>query len=53
MSGRSIAALIRGLGDIDLAGDAVQEALAIAVQRWADDGLPPNPARRTQRTTPP
>jgi RNA polymerase sigma-70 factor (ECF subfamily) len=42
-SGRSVAALIRVFGDIDIAEDAVQEAFAIAVRKWADDGLPPNP----------
>ncbi len=42
-SGRSLATLIRVLGDVDLAEDAVQEAFAVAVDRWARDGLPPNP----------
>jgi RNA polymerase sigma-70 factor, ECF subfamily len=42
-AGRSVAALIRVLGDIDLAEDAVQEAFAVALQRWSTDGLPPNP----------
>jgi RNA polymerase sigma-70 factor (ECF subfamily) len=42
-SGRSVAALIRALGDIDLAEDAVQEAFAAALHVWARDGLPPNP----------
>jgi RNA polymerase sigma-70 factor (ECF subfamily) len=42
-SGRSVAALIRAFGDIDLAEDAVQEAFAVALQRWPTDGLPPNP----------
>ena len=42
-SGRSLATLIRIFGDIDLAEDAVQEAYAIALRRWARDGLPPNP----------
>src|SRR5206468_8306470 len=42
-SGRSIAALVRAFGDIDLAEDAVQEAFAIALRTWARDGLPPNP----------
>ena len=41
--GRSVAALIRVLGDIDLAEDAVQEAFAIALRRWPSEGLPPNP----------
>ena len=42
-SGRSLAALIRAFGDIDLAEDAVQEAFAVALRRWPRDGLPPNP----------
>jgi RNA polymerase sigma-70 factor, ECF subfamily len=42
-SGRSIAALIRAYGDIDLAEEAVQEAFAVALRTWARDGLPPNP----------
>jgi RNA polymerase sigma-70 factor, ECF subfamily len=42
-SGRSVAALIRAFGDIDVAEDAVQEAFAIALRKWPDDGLPPNP----------
>jgi RNA polymerase sigma-70 factor, ECF subfamily len=40
--GRSIAALIRVFGDIDLAEDAVQEAFEVALARWPADGLPPN-----------
>src|SRR5882672_1447039 len=42
-SGRSVAALIRVFGDIDLAEDAVQDAFAVALRKWAGDGLPPNP----------
>jgi RNA polymerase sigma-70 factor (ECF subfamily) len=42
-SGRSLAALIRAFGDIDLAEDAVQEAFAVALRRWPRDGVPPNP----------
>ena len=41
--GRSVAALIRTFGDMDLAEDAVQEAFAVALRRWPGDGLPPNP----------
>jgi RNA polymerase sigma-70 factor (ECF subfamily) len=42
-AGRCTATLIRILGDIDLAEDAVAEAFAIASERWPIDGLPPNP----------
>jgi DNA-directed RNA polymerase specialized sigma24 family protein len=42
-SGRSVAALIRVFGDIDVAEDAVREAFAIAATKWPGDGLPPNP----------
>ena len=42
-AGRCIATLVRVLGDIDLAEDAVAEAFAIAARRWADTGIPPNP----------
>ncbi len=40
--GRAIATLVRLLGDIDLAEEAVADAFAVAVEKWAD-GLPPNP----------
>ena len=43
-SGRAVASLVRVFGDIDIAEEAVQEAFAIAVQRWPSDGLPPSPA---------
>ena len=42
-SGRSVAALIRVFGDIDVAEDAVQEAFAVALRKWPGQGLPPNP----------
>jgi RNA polymerase sigma-70 factor (ECF subfamily) len=42
-SARSLAALIRVFGDIDLAEDAVQEAFAVALRKWPGEGLPPNP----------
>ena len=35
--------MIRVLGDIDLAEDAVAEAFAIAAERWPVTGVPPNP----------
>ena len=42
--------LIRILGDFDLAEDAVQEAFAVALERWPRDGLPDNPAAWIVRT---
>jgi RNA polymerase sigma-70 factor (ECF subfamily) len=42
-AGRCTATLIRILGDVDLAEDAVAEAFAVAAQRWPADGVPPNP----------
>jgi RNA polymerase sigma-70 factor, ECF subfamily len=38
-----LASLIGFLGDFDLAEDAVQEAFAIAAERWPRDGTPANP----------
>jgi RNA polymerase sigma-70 factor, ECF subfamily len=42
--GRAVAALIRVLGDIDLAEDSVADAFATAVRRWPSEGAPPSPA---------
>lgn len=42
--GRAVSVLIRTLGDIDLAEDAVQDAFAVAVERWPREGMPPSPA---------
>jgi RNA polymerase sigma-70 factor, ECF subfamily len=42
-SGRVVATLIRQFGDIDLAEEVVQEAFALALERWPRSGLPPNP----------
>jgi len=41
--GRVLAALVGFLGDFDLAEEVVQEAFAIAAERWASDGAPTNP----------
>jgi RNA polymerase sigma-70 factor (ECF subfamily) len=41
--GRIIAALIRLLGDFDLAEDCAQEAFAAAVEQWPREGIPQNP----------
>ena len=42
--GRAVAVLVRLLGDIDLAEEAVQEAFEAAVRRWPGTGLPPSAA---------
>jgi RNA polymerase sigma-70 factor (ECF subfamily) len=42
--GRAVAVLVRLLGDIDLAEEAVQDAFTEAVRRWPETGLPPAPA---------
>ena len=42
--GRAVAVLVRHLGDIDTAEEAVQDAFAVAVERWPSTGLPPSPA---------
>jgi RNA polymerase sigma-70 factor (ECF subfamily) len=42
--GRAVAVLVRLLGDIDLAEEAVQDAFTAAVERWPAAGLPPSPA---------
>ena len=41
--GRAVATLVRLLGDIELAEEAVQEAFVVAVQKWPTAGVPPNP----------
>ncbi len=41
--GRAVATLVRLVGDIDSAQEAVQEAFAVAVEQWPRTGLPPNP----------
>ncbi|WP_308201489.1 RNA polymerase sigma factor [Sphaerisporangium perillae] len=42
--GRAVAVLVRVLGDIDSAEEAVQDAFTEAVRRWPSTGLPPSPA---------
>jgi RNA polymerase sigma-70 factor, ECF subfamily len=42
--GRVLAALVRSLGDFELAEEAAQEAFATAAERWPREGTPPNPA---------
>jgi RNA polymerase sigma-70 factor (ECF subfamily) len=41
--GRCTATLVRVLGDVDRAEDAVADAFVIAADRWAVHGVPPNP----------
>lgn len=40
---RVLATLVRLLGDLDLAEEALQEAFEIAAQRWHESGVPENP----------
>jgi RNA polymerase sigma-70 factor (ECF subfamily) len=42
-SGRILATLIRVFRDFDLAEEAMQEAFAVALERWPADGVPANP----------
>ena len=42
-SGRSVASLVRLFGSIDVAEEAVQDAFAVALERWPAAGRPPNP----------
>jgi RNA polymerase sigma-70 factor (ECF subfamily) len=42
--GRAVSVLVRIFGDIDIAEDAVQDAVTVALQRWPADGVPPSPA---------
>src|SRR6202140_5479320 len=42
-SGRILATLIRLLGDFDLAEEMLQEAYAVALQKWPAEGTPANP----------
>jgi len=42
--GRAVAVLIRRLGDVGLAEEAVQDAFAEALARWPQAGLPRSPA---------
>ncbi|MGW1807891.1 RNA polymerase sigma factor [Streptomyces sp. NPDC002078] len=42
--GRAVSVLVRFLGDIDLAEEAVQDAFTTAVRTWPEAGVPPSPA---------
>ena len=41
--GRVLATLVRVFGDIDVAEEAIQDALIVALDRWERDGVPENP----------
>ncbi|HLZ02232.1 MAG TPA: RNA polymerase sigma factor [Bradyrhizobium sp.] len=41
--GRALATLIRLVGDFDLAEDVLQEAFAVALERWPAEAQPANP----------
>jgi RNA polymerase sigma factor (sigma-70 family) len=49
-AGRICSALVRQLGDFDLAEDLVQEAVVAALEHWPADGIPDNPAAWLMRT---
>ncbi|MFL5553608.1 MAG: RNA polymerase sigma factor, partial [Gemmatimonadaceae bacterium] len=42
-SRRVLATLIRLLGDFDLAEEAMHDAFAVAIEKWAETGIPANP----------
>src|SRR5712671_5319292 len=42
-AGRALATLIRLVGDFDLAQDALQDAFAVALERWTASDMPVNP----------
>lgn len=42
--GRILAILLKQLRDFELAEDALQEALIVALEKWSIDGVPNNPA---------
>jgi RNA polymerase sigma-70 factor, ECF subfamily len=42
--GRLLAALVRQLGDLDLAEEAASDAVATALKRWPEEGVPSRPA---------
>jgi RNA polymerase sigma-70 factor, ECF subfamily len=42
-SGRVLATLVRLLGDLDLAEEAMHEAFAVALESWPQTGIPGNP----------
>src|SRR3989440_11720607 len=43
-AGRILASLISSVKDFELAEDALQEAMLVALERWPVDGIPHNPS---------
>ena len=41
--GRIVAAVIRLVGEFDLAEEAIQDAFAAALEQWPREGIPVNP----------
>ena len=48
--GRAVGVLARGVGDLDLAEEVVQDAFATALERWPRDGVPGDPGAWIIRT---
>ena len=42
-AGRLVGALVKSLGDFDVAEEAVQDALVSALEHWPQEGIPANP----------
>ena len=42
--GKVLATLVRLTGDFDIAEDALQDALVVALEKWSTTGVPDNPA---------
>src|SRR5262245_29043178 len=48
--GRIVATLIRLLGDFDLAEEVAQDAFAVALEEWPQQGVPQNPRAGVEST---
>ena len=44
-AGRLTGALVRVLGNFDLAEEVVQDSLVAALEKWPEQGIPDNPGR--------
>ena len=51
-SSKVLAALIGKFNDFELAEEVVQEAFIIALEKWQDAGIPPNPGGWIMTTAP-